>query len=141
MRENYTTDAINLKSYPLSESDKIVLMYSKEKGLIRGIAKGCKKPKSKLGATMQTLVANKIIMNKGRNLDIVSQAEALNSFKTLKNDFDKLSFSMYCAEIVANFGIEEDTNSNDIYSLLYSVLSFISKTETKLENIRMKLKN
>ena len=40
MQNNYVTDAINLKSYNLSESDKIIVMYSKEKGLIKGIAKG-----------------------------------------------------------------------------------------------------
>ena len=100
MTNNYTTNSINLTSYDFSENDKIIVMYSKEKGLITGIAKGCKKPKSKLGATMQALVANKIIMNKGRNLDIISQAEALESFKGIKKDFNKLSISMYCAEIV-----------------------------------------
>ena len=35
MANNFVCDAINLKSYPLSESDKIVVMYSKEKGLIK----------------------------------------------------------------------------------------------------------
>ena len=56
---NFVTDAINLKSYNLSESDKIIVMYSKDKGLIRGVAKGVQKPKSKLGARMDLLVANK----------------------------------------------------------------------------------
>ena len=48
MSSNYITNAINIKSYNLSESDRIVLMYSREKGLLRGVAKGSKKPKSKL---------------------------------------------------------------------------------------------
>ena len=39
---NFVTDAINLKSYNLSEADKIIVMYSKDKGLIRGVAKGAK---------------------------------------------------------------------------------------------------
>ena len=47
--KNYTTDAINLRSYDLSDSDKIVIMYSKDRGIIRSVAKGVKKPKSKLG--------------------------------------------------------------------------------------------
>lgn len=133
MEHNYTTDTINLNSYDFSENDKIIVMYSKEKGLIRGIAKGCKKPKSKLGATMQALIANKIIMNKGRNLDIISQAEAIDSFKNLRNDFNKLSVSMYCAEIVSNYGIEEDFNSEQIYNLLYDALSTISNSHNNTE--------
>lgn len=132
MSKNYTTNVINLTSYDFSENDKIIVMYSKEKGLLHGIAKGCKKTKSKLGATMQALVANKVIMNKGRNLDIVSQTEALDSFKNLKKDFNKLSLSMYCAEIVSNYGVEEDVNSKEIYELLYKVLDSISKAENQV---------
>ena len=133
MSKNYTTNVINLTSYDFSENDRIVVMYSKEKGLIRGIAKGCKKPKSKLGATMQALVANRIIMNKGRNLDIVAQVEALDSFKNLKKDFNKLSLSMYCAEIISNYGMEDDVNSNEIYELLYKCLNVLSKKESSVD--------
>ena len=140
MSKSYTTNAINLTSYDFSENDKIVVMYSKEKGLIRGIAKGCKKPKSKLGATMQSLVANKIIMNKGRNLDIISQAEALDSFKNLKKDFGKLSLSMYCAEIVSNYGIEEDINSDLIYEMLFSVLQTVAESKNQVELLLCVLK-
>ena len=133
MSRNYTTNTINLTSYDLSENDKIVVMYSKEKGLIKGVAKGCKKPKSKLGAMMQTLVANKLVINKGRNLDIISQAEAIDSFREIKKDFNKLSLSMYCAEIVSNYGMEEDLNSETIYNLLYEVLNTISNTKNIVE--------
>ena len=41
--DSFVTDAINLKSYNLSEADKIMVMYSRDKGLIRGVAKGVKK--------------------------------------------------------------------------------------------------
>lgn len=133
MSRNYVTNTINLNSYDLSENDKIIVMYSKEKGLIRGVAKGCKKPKSKLGAMMQSLVANRVIMSKGRNLDIISQVEAMDSFKNLKNDFNKISLSMYCAEIVSNYGAEEDLNSENIYELLYGVLRNISESKTTTE--------
>ena len=65
----FTTDAINIKTYPLSENDNIVVMFSKDKGLIKGVAKGVKKPKSKLGARMQMLVANKLMLNEGKSMD------------------------------------------------------------------------
>ena len=43
MTKNYVTDAINLKSYNLNDADKIIVMYSKDNGLIKGVAKGIKK--------------------------------------------------------------------------------------------------
>lgn len=133
MKQNFTTNAINLKTYNLSEADKIVLMYSQDKGLIRGIAKGGKKTASKLGGRMDLLVANKLMLNKGRNLDTICQAEALNTFLNLRNDMDKLLYSLYASEIVSNFGIEDDPNSREIFSLFYSFLSRVSETNIKTE--------
>ncbi|MBD5402943.1 DNA repair protein RecO [bacterium] len=133
MQNNFVTDAINLKSYNLSESDKIIVMYSKDKGLIRGVAKGVKKPKSKLGARMDLLVANTLMLHKGKNLDTICQAEVLNTFKKTRQDIDKIFYSMYVTEVVHNFGLEEDPGSETIYNLLYKTLNTISAAESKTE--------
>ncbi|MGN0031586.1 MAG: DNA repair protein RecO [Candidatus Gastranaerophilaceae bacterium] len=133
MQNSFITDAINLKSYNLSESDKIIVMYSKEKGLIRGVAKGVKKPKSKLGARMDLLVANTLMLHKGRNLDTICQAEVVNSFYKTRQDMDKICYSMYVTEVVHNFGIEEDPCSEVIYNLLYRTLNAVSTAENKVE--------
>lgn len=133
MQNSFVTNAINLKSYNLSEADKIIVMYSKEKGLIRGVAKGVKKPKSKLGARMDLLVANTLMLHKGRNLDTICQAEVLNSFYKTRQDMDKIFYSMYVTEVVHNFGVEDDPCSEQIYNLLYQTLNTISVAENKIE--------
>lgn len=130
---SYVTDAINLKSYSLSESDKIVVMYSKEKGLIKGIAKGVKKPKSKLGARMDLLVANTVMLHKGKNFSTIYQAETLDTFRHVRTDLDKIFYSMYVAEIMNNFGLEDDPSSEIIYNLLYKALHCISEAESKVQ--------
>lgn len=130
---NFVTDAINLKSYNLSEADKIIVMYSKDKGLIRGVAKGVKKPKSKLGARMDLLVANKLMLYKGKTLDRICQAEALNTFNKTRQNMDKIFYSMYVTEIVNNFGVEDDPCSAEIYELLYKVLDKISNAVDNVE--------
>ena len=106
MKEQFTTNVINLKSYNISEADKIMVMYSKEKGIIRAVAKG-------------------------NNLDTICQAEALNTFYKLRCDMNKLFYSMYCSEIVSNFGIENDPNSEEIFNLFYTFLETISNASTK----------
>jgi DNA repair protein RecO (recombination protein O) len=111
-------------------------MYSKDKGLIRGVAKGIKKTTSKLGGRMELLVANKMMLNKGRNLNTICQAEALNTFFNLRCDMNKLFYAMYCCEIVANFGVENDPNSEEIYNLFYTFLENISNS-TKKEQIML----
>lgn len=130
---NVVTDAINLKSYNLKDSDKIVVMYSKELGLIRGVAKGVKKPKSRLGARMDSLVANKVMLYKGKNLDTICQAEALNTFKDSRQDYDKLMYSSYISEIISIFGVEDDPSSKEVYDLFYKTLDRISNADSKKE--------
>ena len=129
--QTYKTDAINLKSYPLKEADKIMVMYSKDKGLIRAVAKGTKKPKSSLGARMESFIANSVMLSKGRNMDIVSQAETLNSFSDTRKDLDKIFYSMYATEVVNNFGTENDASSEEIYNTLYKTLNSISNSKDK----------
>ena len=131
--QNFTTNAINLKSYNLSETDKIIVMYSKDKGIIKGVAKGAKKTTSKLGGRMDMLVANRLMLHKGRNLDTICQAQAINTFKNTRNDMDKLFYSIYCSEVVHSFGVENDPNSEEIYELFYKTLEAVSKSENKVQ--------
>ena len=137
---NFVTDAINLKSYNLSESDKIIVMYSRDRGLIKGVAKGVKKPKSKLGARMDLLVANKLMLYKGKNLDTICQAEALNTFNKIRQNMDKIFYSLYISEVVTNFGVEDDPCSNEIFDLLYKALDAIASAQEKIEILLAVLK-
>lgn len=144
MRQKYSTNAINLKSYDFGEADKIVMMYSKDKGLIKCIAKGSKKPNGKLCGRMDMFVANNLLLTKGKSMDTVSQAEVVNSFFRIRQDTEKMFYSMYCVETIKNFGEENDENCDMIYNLLFSVLSKISDSKSEVEiilaTIRFQLK-
>jgi len=141
---NYRTQAINLKSYNLGESDKIMVMYSRDHGLIRCVAKGVKKSTSSLGGRMQLLIANNLFLAKGRNMDIVCQAEVIDGFSNIRTDMTKLIYSFYCAELVTNFGTEHDPNCKNIYDILFEALKnisvFSSLEEILWTVIRFKLK-
>ena len=128
---NYVTDAINLKAYSLNEADKIMLMYSKENGLLKGVAKGIKKPKSKLGARMDLLVANSLELIKGRSMDTIVQAQTINAFTESKKDIDKIMLSSYISELIVNMGEGSESASEEIYELLYKALTRISNSLNK----------
>lgn len=130
---NYVTEAINLKSYNLNDADKIIVMYSRENGLIKGVAKGIKKPKSKLGARMDLLVANSLQLLKGRSMDTIIQAQTINHFKKTREDFDKLMISSYISEVVMNFGEGSEAASEEVYNLLYKALNRITNATNKKE--------
>lgn len=128
---NYVTEAINLKSYNLNDADKIIVMYSKDNGLIKGVAKGIKKPKSKLGARMDLLVANSLQLLKGRSMDTIIQAQTVNNFRKTREDMDKLMLSSYVSELIVNFGEGSEAASKEIYELLYKALNRIAISQSK----------
>ena len=135
LRESFTTDAINIKTYPLSDYDNIVVMFSRDYGLIKGIAKGVKRPKSKLGARMQMLVANKLMLKGGKTFDTICEAQALNTFNKTRCDLDKLTYSMYLSEVISSFCKSEDEdreNNKQIYEILYGTLENIAQAENKV---------
>lgn len=141
---NYVTEAINLKSYNLNDADKIIVMYSKDNGLIKGVAKGIKKPKSKLGARMDLLVANSLQLLKGRSMDTIIQAQTVNNFKKTREDIDKLMLSSYVSELVVNFGEGSEAVAKEIYELLYKALNRIAdsteKKDALIATIKFQLK-
>ena len=140
MDKQYTTDAINIKSYPLNDFDNILLMYSKSAGLIKCIAKGAKKPKSKLGARAQVLFANKLMLNKGKTFDKITQAQGLNTFSKLREDFDKLSYGLYCADFISIFCADTEEEAEIIYDIFYKTLENIANSKDKKEILLQTLK-
>ena len=82
---------------------------------------------------MDLLVANKLMLYKGKNMDRICQAEAINTFNKTRQSMDKIFYSMYISEVVNNFGVEEDPCSKDIYELLYKALDKISNAKDNVE--------
>ncbi len=100
MSQTYKATGINLKSIPLGEADKILTILTREHGVVRAVASGSRKPKSKLGGRSELFVVNELLLSKGRSLDRLSQAESLESYPRLSRDLAKLTVSQYWAEVV-----------------------------------------
>ena len=80
----YKSEGIIVKQIPLGESDKIITIITSKGLKIRAVAKGVRKPKSKLSGTIDLLNLVSVSVARGRNLDILSEAYALETFRTIK---------------------------------------------------------
>lgn len=107
MSRTYRVTGINLKSMPLGEHDRLMTVLTPERGLIRMVATGCRKPKSKLGGRTALFVTNELLVSRGKSLDRLSQAETLKSYPGLSRHFGLLTASQYLAEIVLHQGLED----------------------------------
>ena len=75
--ELYRDTGVVLRTYKLAESDRIVVIITAEHGKVRAVAKGVRKTKSKFGARLEPMSHVRLLLYRGRELDIVSQAESV----------------------------------------------------------------
>jgi DNA repair protein RecO (recombination protein O) len=123
-QRSYKAMGINLKAMPMGESDRLVTVLTKEYGLVRAIAPGARKHRSKLGGRSGLFVVNDLLFSKGKSLDKMLQAETLKSFPGLSQDLAKLTASQYLAEIALAQALS-DQPQEELYYLLIEHLSRI----------------
>jgi len=124
----YKTKGIVLKSINLGEADKIITIYSDASGRISAVAKGARKTKSKFGARLEPFSYLHLLLYKGRNLDIITQAEIIHSFQKIREDLDKFSYGAAILELVNKISLEGEKNE-----LLFSLLLTALKTLEELK--------
>jgi DNA repair protein RecO (recombination protein O) len=122
----YTIHAVNLGTFNLGETDKIITMFSAERGLVRAVAKGARKPGAKIAGRSDPLNVNKLFLAKGKNLDIITQAESIASFSNLRKDLSKLSYGLYYAELTQHFGQDLSEESAAYFDYLSRSLSHLA---------------
>ncbi|KGF72690.1 hypothetical protein DO97_06625 [Neosynechococcus sphagnicola sy1] len=129
MSPTYKAIGINLKSMPLGESDRLVTVLTREFGLVRAVAPGARKHRSKLGGRTSLFVVNDLLISKGRTLDRISQAETLASYPGLSQDLGKLTAGQYLAEL-ALFQALSDQPQEELFYLLNEHLRRLEQCAT-----------
>lgn len=124
----YKTEGIVLKRINLGEADKILTVYTPNLGKISAVAKGARRPKSKLGGHVETLNRSSMMLAKGRNLDIVTQSQTIDSHMALRSDLWLTSCALYICELVDRF-TEEHSENYRIYKLLLNTLEQFGKSK------------
>jgi DNA repair protein RecO (recombination protein O) len=109
------------------EADKIVTIYTKDYGKITAIAKGVRKTKSKFGSSLEILTHSNFLIYKGRNIDIVSQTEILESFFSTSKEVIKFAFAVNCVEVVNRLTEEREINIG-LFNLLKEVLHYLKES-------------
>ncbi|UCG83372.1 MAG: DNA repair protein RecO [Dehalococcoidia bacterium] len=113
----YKTEAVVLKRTNLGEADSIITLYTANLGKIRAVAKGVRRPKSKLGGHLDLITRSALLLAQGQNLDIITQSQSIESFLPLKSDLVRIGCAMYIAELLDQFTAEHVENY-PVYRLL-----------------------
>src|ERR687897_1710201 len=108
--ELYRDEGIVLRTYKLAESDRIVVMMTAAHGKVRAVAKGVRKTKSKFGARLEPMSHVRLLLYRGRELDIVSQAESIEPLAPLLSSLDRASQALAVLEAADQLALEREPN-------------------------------
>ncbi len=125
MKELYRDVGVVLRTYKLGESDRIVVFMTADNGKVRAVAKGVRKTKSKFGARLEPMSHVRLLLYRGRELDIVSQAESVEPLAPLLSSLDRASQAMAALEAVDQLGLEREPNQR-LYQMAVGVLRTIA---------------
>ncbi len=106
----YQTEAIIIKKTKLGEADRILTLYTPQLGKIQAVAKGVRRPRSKLAGHLELLTHSLVSLARGRNLDTVTGSQTINSFLPLKSDLWLTSCTLYATELVNQFTADHIAN-------------------------------
>jgi DNA repair protein RecO (recombination protein O) len=137
----YKTEAIVLRQRKLGEAGKIVTLYTPNYGKLDAVAKGVRRPKSRLAGHLEVLTYTAVMLAQGRNLDVVTQAQAVESFAPLRADLHRLSRALYAAELVDRFS-PEGAEGYHVFQLLLATLRRLAtarNVDTVLRHLEMQL--
>ena len=106
------TDAIVLRTYNLAEADRIVLCLTRNAGLVRAVAKGARRMKSRFGAALEpfTLVRLAFYEKENRELVTISNAEILKSQFAMAGQPETAEVLAYISEMVSAFAPPHEAN-------------------------------
>jgi len=125
----YTIEGIVIKRRDYGEADRIVTLFSKEKGKITVLAKGVRKLNSKRIGSLElgTLIRTQIIQ--GKSMDIMTQTVIINSFPHISDQLGLITRSYQIFEIIDMLTGEEQDHP-DLYQLILAFLTKLNQEKT-----------
>jgi len=129
------TEAIVLKSIKFGDTSKIVTLYTKDCGKIKVMAKGIRKPKSRLAGALQTFSHVQIVFYKNRTSEIylLSQSETIKPCQSIYKNLQRFVFVSASLELLDRLITGEESNPQ-LFELIIATLSFMENCpESSLE--------
>lgn len=124
---NYQTEAIIIRKTKLGEADRILTLYTPYLGKIQAVAKGVRRPKSKMAGHLELLSHSLVSLARGKNLDTVTGSQTITGFLPLKSDLWLTASALYAIELVDQFAADNVENY-PLFRLLLETMQRLSQS-------------
>jgi len=113
----YVTDAIVLSRFDLGEADRVMTLITPGHGKLKAIAKGIRRPTSRLGGSLEPFAELRVALAHGRTFDVVTEVRVGQAWLRMRDSLEGAATAWYLAEL-ADRSLEERHEAEPIYMLL-----------------------
>lgn len=128
-------EAIVLRHSDWGEADRLLWLFTRESGKMQVVAKGVRKPRSRKAGHLEPFTRVELLLARGRDLPIVTQAEAKEAYLALREDLVRVGYAAYIVELLDRFTYEEGENIS-LYRLLNDTLFRINSEKESAFAVR-----
>ena len=116
-------EAVVLRHSDFGEADRLLTLFTREQGKARAIAKGARKIASRKAGHLEPFTRVKLQLARGHDLFIVTQAETIDAYPSLREDLTLTGYAAYVIELLDRFVPDDETASPSLFRLLTETLS------------------
>ena len=124
----YRTEAIVLRGVDFGEADRLLTLLTPAFGKLRALAKGVRKIRSRKAGHLERFMRTSLLLARGRELDVISQAEVIAAHPHLREDLTRSTMAHYVAELAEIFAPEGE-ESRALYGLLADTLDRLDRED------------
>src|SRR5512146_516604 len=96
----YRVSAVVLKRRDMGEADRLLTVFTRDRGKLSLLAKGVRKPASRKAGHIEPFTYVELLVARGQNLDLVTQAETREAHRRLREDLWRSTWAYHVAELV-----------------------------------------
>ncbi len=126
-QHSFRVEGVVLRHSDWGETDRLLTLYTRERGKVRAIAKGARKIRSRKAGHLEPFTRVTLQLARGHDLPIVTQADTLDAYLPIHENLVMTSQAAYIVELLDRFTYEDDTENYGIFQLLTEVLSRLEK--------------
>lgn len=127
----YQTEAVVLGSKNWGDADKMMTFFTKERGLVRAAAFGCRRPRSPLAGGMQMFSYLDLQLSEGRRVDTVRQCLLRRHYRKLSEDLTAMAYGSFVAEFLREF-LPEGQPEPRMFAALLDILDAFERRNPRV---------
>lgn len=130
------TESLILRTYNLAEADKVVVLFTEEHGIVRGVAKGAKRLKSRFGSGLEPFSVVRITYFQKEVLELVSiqKIDLIESYFEAASDPEFLQKFSYLTDILVG-SVPPHDPSETLYRMVKACLETAAADHQALDSI------